>query len=142
MALRRHDALADLMGWAMLGVGTGLTVGLFLGERLEWRRPNRRPDAPPHAPAAPASTIAHTVKAVRDAFAQHDAFHGLGLTVRALAPGVVEVGGWVDDRTTRVRVIRFARTVPGIRDVLASVLVRGEDDVHLRNHQSPTNPRS
>ena len=126
----------------MLGVGTGLTVGLFLGERVEWRRPHRRPADSPQAPAATASTIAQTVKAVRSALAQHDAFHGLGLTVRALAPGVVEVGGWVDDRATRIRVIRFAQTVPGIRDVLASVLVRGEDDIHLRHHQSPANPRS
>ncbi|GEM_PF-4484781 len=52
------------------------------------------------------------------------------------------MGEWVDDRATRVRAIRFAQTVPGIRDVLDSVLVRGEDDIHLRHHQSPANPRS
>lgn len=138
MPRRRPDALVYLIGWAMLGVATGLAVGLFLGERLEWRRPHDRP----HAPAGTAHTIAQTVKAVRNALAQHDAFHGLELTVRALAPGMVEVGGWVNDRATRVGVIRFAQTVPGVRDVLSSVLVRGEDDIHLRHHQSPANPRS
>jgi len=51
----------------------------------------------------------------------------------------MRVGEWVDDRATRVRAIRFAQTV---RDVLDSVLVRGEDDIHLRHHQSPANPRS
>ena len=98
---RRPDALADLIGWAMLGVGTGLTEGLFLGHRLEWRRPGRQPDDPAHARESTARTIAQTVKEVRNAFA-----------------------------------------VPGIRDVLDSILVRGEDDIHLRHHQSPANPRS
>lgn len=54
----------------------------------------------------------------------------------------MRVGEWVDDRATRARVIRFAQTVPGIPDVLDSVLVRGEDDIHLRHPQSPANPRS
>jgi len=130
------------MGWAMLGVGTGLAVGLFLGEWLGWQRLRRRPDTPPHAHAGTADTIAQTVKAVRNAFDQDDAFHSLAITVRALAPGMVEVSGWVDDRATRARVIRFAQTVPGIREVLHSLLVRGEDDIHLRDHRSSANPRS
>ena len=130
------------MGWAMLGVGSGLTVGLVLGEWLGGRRLRRRPEDLPHAPAGAARTIAQTVEAVRNALDQSQAFRVLGITVRALAPGMVEVGGWVDDRATRAQVIRFAQSVPGIREVLDSLLVRGEDDIHLRNHRSSANPRT
>lgn len=129
------------MGWAVLGVGTGLTVGLLLGEWLEGRRLRHRPDDRPRAPAA-ARTIPQTVEAVRNAFDQHGEFDAPGVTVRALAPGLVELGGWVGDRATRARVIRIAKAVPGIRDVLDSVLVHGEDDIHLRHHWSPVNPQS
>jgi osmotically-inducible protein OsmY len=126
----------------MLGVGTGLAMGLFLGEWLGWERLRRRPDTPTPAPAGAAHTIAQTVKAVRKAFDQDEAFHTLEITVRALAPGTVEVSGWVDDRATRAQVIRFAQAVPGIPEVLPSLLVRGEDDIHLRDHRSSANPRS
>ena len=109
MPRRRHDARANLMGWTMLGVGAGLTVGFVIGERLRWQRLCRRPDGPPHAPAGAPPTIAHTVKAVRNALEQARAFQALGITVSAQAPGVVEVSGWVDDRATRSQVVRFAR---------------------------------
>ena len=139
---RRYDARADLMSWTMLGVGAGLTVGFVLGERLRWRRLCRRPDDLLQAPTGAPPTIAQTVKAVRNALEQARAFHALGITVSAQAPGVVEVSGWVDDRATRSQVVRFAHGVPGIREVLDSVLVRGEDDISLRNHRPSANPRS
>jgi hypothetical protein len=130
------------MSWTMLGVGAGLTVGFVLGERLRWRRLCRRPDDLLQAPTGTPPTIAQTVKAVRNALEQARAFHALGITVSAQAPGVVEVSGWVDDRATRSQVVRFAHGVPGIREVLDSVLVRGEDDISLRNHRPSANPRS
>jgi hypothetical protein len=130
------------MSWTMLGVGAGLTVGFVLGERLRWRRLCRRPDDLLQAPTGTPPTIAQTVKAVRNALEQARAFHALGITVSAQAPGVVEVSGWVDDRATRSQVVRFAHSVPGIREVLDSVLVRGEDDISLRNHRPSANPRS
>ena len=142
MPRRRYDARADLMSWTMLGVGAGLTVGFVLGERLRWRRLCRRPDDLPQAPTGAPPTIAQTVKSVRNALEQARAFHALGITVSAQAPGVVEVSGWVDDRATRSQVVRFAHGVPGIREVLDSVLVRGEDDISLRNHRPSANPRS
>ena len=142
MPRRRHDARANLMGWTMLGVGAGLTVGFVVGERLRWQRLRRRPDGQPHAPAGAPPTIAQTVKAVRNALEQAKAFQALGITVSAQAPGVVEVSGWVDDRATRSQVVRFAQNVPGIREVLDSVLVRGEDDISLRNHRPSANHRS
>ena len=142
MPRRRYDARADLMSWTMLGVGAGLTVGFVLGERLRWRRLSRRPDDLPQAPTGAPPTIAQTVKSVRNALEQARAFHALGITVSAQAPGVVEVSGWVDDRATRSQVVRFAHGVPGIREVLDSVLVRGEDDISLRNHRPSANPRS
>ena len=142
MPRRRYDARADLMSWTMLGVGAGLTVGFVLGERLRWRRLCRRPDDLLQAPTGAPPTIAQTVKSVRNALEQARAFHALGITVSAQAPGVVEVSGWVDDRATRSQVVRFAHGVPGIREVLDSVLVRGEDDISLRNHRPSANPRS
>lgn len=142
MLRRRHDARANLMGWTMLGVGAGLAVGLVIGERIQWRWFCRRPDDLPDAPAGAPPTIVQTVKAVRNALEQAKAFHALGITVRAQAPGVVEVSGWVDDRATRAQVVRFAQSVSGIREVLDSVLVRGEDDIHLYRHRPSANPRS
>ena len=142
MPRRRHDAWADLTGWVMLGAGTGLTVGLVLGQWLEFRRFRRMPDDPPEATAGAARTVAQTAEAVRHALEQNQAFNVLGITVRSPAPGMVEVGGWVDDRMTRAQVVRFAQSVTGIREVIDSLLVRGEDDIHLRNQRSSANPRT
>ncbi|MFL5447488.1 MAG: BON domain-containing protein, partial [Gemmatimonadales bacterium] len=40
----------------------------------------------------------------------------------------VELRGWVKDRGSRTLAARIARAVPGIDNVINSILVRGEDD--------------
>ena len=45
-----------------------------------------------------------------------------------MSRGAVELRGWVKDRGSRTLAARIARAVPGIDNVINSILVRGEDD--------------
>jgi osmotically-inducible protein OsmY len=109
---------------------------MLLAEWLGWRR-SGEPRAKP-GPKPRSGSTAATVSAVREALAKESSFANLGITVRAVAPGVIELAGWVDDRTTRGRVARFATSLPAITSVSNRILVHGEDDIHETNGH-PTN---
>ena len=139
MSMRPRGSLTEMLGWVLLGVGAGLSAGLLLGERIEWRGRRAR-SRPIVGGLHERMSIVRSVAAVRQELADHDDFAALDLTVRAVAPGVVELGGWVDDRRIRARLIQFARAIPGIDGVHDRLLVHGEDDVH---HSTPrSQPRS
>ena len=125
------------MTWTLLGIGTGFAAGMLLAEWLDWRR-SGEPRAEPDRKLRSGSAAA-TVSAVREALAKDSSFATLGITVRAVAPGVIELGGWVDDRITRSRLARFATSLPAITGVSNRILVHGEDDIHGTNGH-PTNP--
>ncbi|MEE8060754.1 MAG: BON domain-containing protein [Gemmatimonadales bacterium] len=128
--------VTEFITWTLLGVGTGLAAGLLLGEWLDWRQSDFPPAEKPSRKRRSGSAAA-TVAEVQDALALHASFASLGITVHAVAPGVVELGGWVDDRITRGSLARFADGLPGIDGVINNLLVHGEDDSHRHNgHQA------
>jgi osmotically-inducible protein OsmY len=51
------------------------------------------------------------------------------LTAVAVTRRAVELSGWVPDRSTRARAVRVAARVPGLEDLINSILVHGEDDI-------------
>ena len=138
MRTTQPGRVIEFMTWTLLGVGAGVATGMLLGEWLDWRL--SRGPVGDEKPSVKLGSTARTVSTVRDALADHPSFASLEVAVQAVAPGVVELGGWVDDRTTRGRLARFTNDLPGIDDIINSVLVRGEDDLHGHNgHQaSPT----
>ena len=123
--------VTEFMAWTLLGIGTGFAAGMFLAEWLDWRRSDGPPAEP--RPKLRQGSTAATVAAVREALAHDESFATLGITVRAVAPGVIELAGWVDDRTMRGRLARFANGLPSVTSVFNSVLVHGEDDIHSTN---------
>jgi osmotically-inducible protein OsmY len=72
------------------------------------------------------SATARSVAAALDAEAR---LAGLGIQALAVARGVVELRGWVPNRTARTLAGRTALAAPGIESVINSLLVRGEDDL-------------
>jgi len=57
------------------------------------------------------------------------ALAALGLTPIPVTRGTVELTGWVPDRSARARAVRLAAQVPGLTDLINSILVHGEDDL-------------
>jgi hypothetical protein len=131
--------VTEFMAWTLLGMGTGFAVGMLMAEWLDWQRSDVLPAVPLRKPRS--GSTAAMVAAVKEALAQEASFAALGITVRAVAPGVIELGGWVDDRTTRGRLTRFATNIPSITSVFNSVLVLGEDDIHGTNGHKTNSTR-
>jgi hypothetical protein len=121
----------EIVGWAGLGVLTGLVAGFALSEwvgsvspprvkgLVRRRRPGPRPSLTPAACA----------RAADGALAADPALRDLGLQATAVAAGVVQLHGWVSSRALRARAGSTARAVAGIDRVINSILVRGEDDL-------------
>ncbi len=124
----------EIVGWAALGVLTGLVAGFALGEwvggvsRPRVTRLVRRPRVP-----RPALTPAACARAADAALAADPVLAELGLKATALATGAVELHGWVPSRALRTRAGTTAIHVPGVERVVNSILVRGEDDLDPRN---------
>jgi len=121
----------EIVGWAGLGVATGLVAGFALSEWVGGvSRPRvkgvvrRRVERP-----RPALTPAASARAASAALLADPALRDLGLEATAVAVGVVELHGWVPSRPLRARAGQAARGVAGIERVVNSILVRGEDDL-------------
>lgn len=130
MPRHRRPPSSELVGWSLAGVTLGFVVGIVLAE---WLGPVRRPprdegeaEPPPHPRSRLGSGA--TAARVRQAIEAEESLRGVGLTVIGIAPGVVEVRGWVQDRAARTRLARLVRTVAGVDTLVNSILVRGEDD--------------
>ena len=128
----RRDELSgtQIFLWTSLGIGTGLVAGFALSEwvggvsRTRFRRATRRLGQ--HAPAH--STPAASARAVEAALQAEPRLSGFSIEAMAASRGTVELRGWVKDRGSRTLAARIARAVPGIDNVINSILVRGEDD--------------
>lgn len=141
----RHRPLSGtaMLAWTGLGLSTGLVAGFALSEwlgdvnRRRIRRVARRFQTP--APA-PALTAAAGVRAAREALEADATLRDVPLEVVAVGRGTVELRGWVPSRAARTRAARLVRGVPGIDNVINSVLVRGEDDRRLGDPDATEQP--
>lgn len=130
----RHDerlSPAEIAGWGGLGLLTGLVLGIALSawagdvNRARIGRATKRLRT--SGPTRRVSTGA-AARDARSTLAATPALRGLPIEVRAVAPGVVELRGWVASRTQRALAARTVRGAGGVDRVINSILVRGEDD--------------
>ena len=128
----RRDELSgtQIFLWTTLGVGTGLLAGFALSEWVGGVNPTRfRRAARRLGQQAPArSTPAASARAVEAALQGEPRLAGFSIEAMAVSRAAVELRGWVKDRGSRTLAARIARAVPGIDNVINSILVRGEDD--------------
>ncbi|MEP6686859.1 MAG: BON domain-containing protein [Gemmatimonadales bacterium] len=131
--MRHRDRLggAEIFLWSGVGVGVGLVAGFALSEwvggvnRLRMRGVARR-----IREGSPARlTTSATARSVAAALEAEPRLQGLGIQPLAVARGVVELRGWVPNRTARTLAGRTALAAPGIESVINSLLVHGEDDL-------------
>ncbi len=126
---RERLSTAETLGWSAVGFGAGLVGGLWaaglLGRVTQGRladevRAFRAPESVSNV--ALAEAVQSALQADGD-LAQH------GMIAVAGPRGTVELTGWVPDRRTRARAVRVAALVPGLYDLINSILVHGEDDI-------------
>lgn len=126
---RHHPHLPELVGWSLLGLTLGAICGVVLAE---WLAPRRRRPAGEGRPSARRRdkrlSSGATASRVRRAILDDPRLADVAISVLGIAPGVVEIAGWVEDRATRTHLARLARSVSGVETLVNSILVRGEDD--------------
>lgn len=124
----------EIVGWAGLGVLTGLVAGFALSEWVGGvSHPRVKHMVRRRQAARPALTPAACARAAAAALAADPALGEFTLKATALAAGAVELHGWVSSRALRARAGTAAIRVPGVERVVNSILVRGEDDLDPRN---------
>lgn len=130
--MRRSDRLSgtQIFLWTTFGVGTGLVAGFALSEWVGGVSPTRfRRAAQRLGHGGPVrQTPAASARAAEAALRDEPRLAGFSLEVMAVSRGSVELRGWVTDRAARTLAARVACKVPGIENVINSILVRGEDD--------------
>jgi len=120
---------AETLGWSILGFGLGMAGGLWAAGWVG-RVSRRRLADEFRAVRAPApSSSAALADAVADALAAEPSLASHDLRPVPVARGTVELTGWVPDRQSRTRAVRIASAVPGLVDLINSILVHGEDDL-------------
>jgi len=104
----------------------GFALSEWVGgvSRTRFRRAARRLGQ--QAPAR--TTPAASARAVEAALQAEPRLAGFSIEAMAVSRGAVELRGWVKDRGSRTLAARIACAVPGIDNVINSILVRGEDD--------------
>jgi hypothetical protein len=127
--MRVRPSSSELVAWSLVGLCVGVVAGFALGG---WLGPVQRRGAARGAgdtgeDTAPLKAAA-AERAVHHALQQDPDLKRLGLTVLAAGAGVVELHGWVPDRTLRARAARLAARVAGIKSLVNCLLVHGEDD--------------
>jgi hypothetical protein len=75
----------------------------------------------------PARNIATPARSTQAALDSSD-LRQFKVEVIGVMPGMVELHGWVPNRSIRAQAARIAAQVPGIERVVNCILVRGEDD--------------
>jgi hypothetical protein len=115
-----------LFAWSLVGGGLGLAAGFVLGEVLGAGKPlpRRWGTRPPPTRRGPVA-LADAAWAV---LRSDETLRGLELHPVGVAPGVVELHGWVPTRSLRARAVRLLQTTPGLERLVDCVLVHGEDD--------------
>ena len=128
--VRRSERQGEWVTWAAMGLGVGLLAGFALAEavgsvdRERVQRAVRRLGA--ERDPAPLSTAASARAAAR-ALARSAPLADLEIEIRALAPGRVELLGWVPDRRRRALAERAVTAIDGITGVVNRLLVDQED---------------
>jgi hypothetical protein len=84
--------------------------------------PRKAPKAPALSPAGRAARLA------RQSLRAHPALAPLDLRIVPVAPGTVELHGWVASRGLRTLALRVVRDTPTVDRVVNHLLVHGEDD--------------
>jgi hypothetical protein len=124
----------EIVGWAGLGVLTGIVAGFALSEWVGGvSHPRVKHMVRPRQAPRPALTPAACARAAAAALAADPVLGEFALKATALAAGAVELRGWVSSRALRARAGTAAIRVPGIERVVNSILVHGEDDLDPRN---------
>jgi hypothetical protein len=129
--VRRSElSSGDMVLWTALGVGAGLVAGVVLSEWLGGvsRQRIQRAARRMHASTPTRLTTAAGARAAGSALMANPALQGLDLSALAISRGVVELRGWVTTRAERALAARVVRALPGIENVVNSILVHGEDD--------------
>ena len=127
---RRDRGDGGGIGWLVAGLAAGLTTGVFLAAYVgpvSRRRVGdlvRRLRTPP----APRLSGSARVEAAKAALSADPQLAGLALQPITGSFGVVELHGWVPDRSARSRAARLVAAVAGVANVVNRLLVRGEDD--------------
>jgi hypothetical protein len=125
---RERLSTAETLGWSVVGFGAGLFGGLWAAARLGRITSGRLADEMRAAQTPGRTSAVALAESVRTALLGDPALATHDWRPLAVSRGVVELAGWVPDRRTRTRAIRVARGVPGLEDLIDSILVRGEDD--------------
>ncbi len=120
---------AETLGWSVFGLGLGIAGGLWaagwLGRVTRGRLSDEiRAVRTPHG-GSPAALAA----AVGDALSADPALSAHRIRAVPITRGTVELTGWVPERLIRAQAVRLAAQVPGLTDLINSILVHGEDDV-------------
>jgi hypothetical protein len=126
---RERLSTAETLGWSVIGFGAGLAGGLWAAGWLGRVTRGRIADEV-RAYRTPAGTSSVALaQAVQAALDSDPGLEAHGLTAVAVTRRSVELTGWVPDRPTRARAVRVAALVPGLEDLINSILVHGEDDI-------------
>jgi hypothetical protein len=130
MARSKRLGGAQIFLWTTLGVGSGLVAGFALSEWVGGVNQTRvRRVAKSLGHSSPVHhTSAASARAVEGALAAENRLSGCTLEVVPISRNSVELRGWVGDRPARTIAARVACAVPGVDNVINSILVRGEDD--------------
>ncbi len=126
---RERLTSSEALGWSLVGFGAGIVGGLWAAGRLGRVTRGRLTDEV-RAVRTPAGASAMALaEAVRQALQADPTLAPHGLSAVAVTRGTVELTGWVPDRRTRAHAVRVASLVPGLADLINSILVQGEDNV-------------
>ena len=126
---RERLTSSEALGWSLVGFAAGIVGGLWAAGRLGRVTRGRLTDEV-RAVRTPAGASAMALaEAVRQALQADPTLAPHGLSAVAVTRGTVELTGWVPDRRTRAHAVRVASLVPGLADLINSILVQGEDNV-------------
>ena len=137
--MRRSERQGDLMmSIAMaMGLGVGLVAGFVLAEAVgavDRERVSRAVARLGTDPAPAPLPPARAARAAAIALAEELGLADVRIESRALAPGRVELLGWVPDRRRRALAERTVAALAGITGVVNRLLVEQEDS------DSPVSP--
>jgi hypothetical protein len=128
--MSERPSSTELLAWTLVGLATGLVAGAVAGA---WLRPDpdaeeRRPPKEKPQPAAKPLRVGEASRVILERLRHDTALSGVTFEVLPIGPGAIELHGWVASRAERARAARIAAGVPGITNLVNSLLVHGEDD--------------